>query len=388
MSARSDFMLGKYVFIKVVTLNRDQATRLAKALVTPNEEPPFTSHEFLFNYLVSNDDSLLNDNIIIFPKYNSLITPKTSVYVSGNQYELDYFDKYKSSEYDDTINEIEKSFIHMDTYLRKIRDLSATGKYIKTALIISETVTGSYDDFIKKYQDSEDFNKIFLDSLVHITYLSHKLQQKYQSVHGDPKTQNYTWLELDQEMDIRYDFRDEYDQSNARIVRRGNVKHLFYLTDMEFVFSPVSKTLTLYGNNYHFNFFTTTASWYGDEWNDADSQIFVPKISDSDLYQSNHNLFGGYFLQPEQDVPPNPTLFNYYPDGYPRMFTVDLLTLIKMLLTYWYADKLNGSNLRKLNIYFTQFVALSFIEENPNRRNEADYNRVSPGTFAELLGAD
>jgi hypothetical protein len=218
--------------------------------------------------------------------------------------------------------------------------------------------------------------------MIHISYLYHKLQGKYQAVHGDPKTQNYTWLELDQPINIIYDFRDEYDSSDSRIVRRRGVKHLFYLTDLEFVFSPIVKTVILGNNTFYFNF-NTNASWYGED--DNENRVYVPKISVDPPYEHNFQLYGGYYYQPNQDVGPNPTVFDWFRPIFPRMFTIDLLGLVKMLLTYWYAGSLNGSNLRKLHLYFTQFIALSHMEANPHRRNEGNYKRVSPATFAELL---
>ncbi len=398
MSERSIFMLGKYIFIKVVSLNRDQGNRLAAALVDNSKSPPFTSNEFMFNYFVTKTSIGGIDPGNNMTDYNQLLSPGTMVYVSGSEYQSKDIKKYKETTYKDTIKDLKNNYTPMDEYLNQIQNLSKQGKYIKTALIVSRKVTGNYDDFLKKYVGSEDYNKIFTDSMIHISYLYHKLQRNYQAVHGDPKTQNYTWLELDKPINIVYDFRDEYDKSNSRIIRRKNVKHIFYLTDMEFVFSPVEKSIVINNERFYFNFFVTNAAWYGKEYNNQTNQtntiIYVPKITSSDPYQLNFNLYGGYFNPPIQQIqiqqiqyqPTNQlVLYNYYEELFPRMFTIDLLTLIKMFLTYWYADSLNGSNLRKLNIYFTKFVSLSLMEENPHRRDQANYLIVSPGTLAQLL---
>ena len=384
MSERSDFILGKDVFIKVVSLNRDKGTRLAKALVTQGEMPPFTANEFLFNYLVTRSNKPLIDNLSISQKQNSLLSPKTLVLVSGTSYSLSDFDKYKETSYEDTLKDLREKFSEMERYLRSVRNLAQEGRYIKTALIISRRVTGNYDEFLKKYSESPDYNKLFTDSLIHISYLFHHLQENYQAVHGDPKTQNYTWLELEEPINIIYDFRNKYDNSDNRIVRRKNVKHLFYLADLEFVFSPILKTVTIDNNTYYFDFFIQ-AAWYGEDLND--DRVYVPKISKDPPYELNFQLYGGYQYEPNQDLPKLPTLYDFFEPIFPRMFTIDLLTLVKMLLTYWYADTLNVSNLRKLNIYFTQFVSLSFIEKNPHRRNQGDYEQVSPGSFAHLLNS-
>ena len=379
---RSNFMLGKYIFIKVVSLTRDQGIKLATSLIDNNKSPPFASNEFMFNYFITKTDKSRDQGI----NQTRLLTPGTLIYVSGSEYKLKDIEKYKEGRYEDTIKDLENNYMPMDEYLEQIREISKREKYVKTALIVNRRVTGNYDDFLKKYANSDNYDKIFTDSMIHISYLYHKLQKHHQAVHGDPKTQNYTWLELEKPVNIVYDFRDEYNSSNSRIVRRKNVKHIFYLTNMKFVFSPVKKSLTLKGEKFYFDFFITNAAWYGKEYNDPNDRIFVPKITSSEPYQLNFNLYGGYFNQYDKSSqhPDDFVLYNYY-EIFPRMFSIDLLTLIKIFLTYWYADSLNGSNLRKLNIYFTQFVSLSLMEENPNRRDEGDYLRVSPGTLAQLL---
>jgi len=384
MSERSDFMLGKYVFIKVVSLNKEQGTHLIKALTKPGIFPSFAANEFLFNYLVVKQNKPLIEGLNTSSEYNSMLSPKTLVFVSGTQYELSDFDKYEDMTYKETLNKLEDKFSILENYLKKIQDLAKRGQYIKTALIISQRVTGDYDDFLKKYAGTTGYNKMFTDSMIHISYLYHHLQQNYQAVHGDPKIQNYTWLELDEPINIIYDFRDEYDDSDNRIIRRKDVKHLFYLTDLEFVFSPILKTVTIDNNTYYFDFLTD-AAWYGEDLNE--DRVYVPKISHDPPYELNFKLYGDYWHQPNQEVSLQPTLHDLFEPIFPRMFSIDLLTLVKMLLTYWYADTLDGSNLRKLNIYFTQFISLSFMEKNKNRRDESDYERVSPGAFAHLLNS-
>ena len=385
MSKRSNFILGDYVFIKVVTLNDDQGIRLAKALVSEGNLPPFTSNEFLINYLITKENKLLLDNTSLPTKDNSLLSPGTIVLVSGYEYNLSDFDKYKNISYDETITEVKTNFIDMDEYLSNISRLNEKGKYIKTAVIISKKVTGNYNDFLEKYSNDSEYNRLFEDSLIHISYLYKHFQENYQAVHGDPKIQNYTWLELDTPINIIYDFRDKYNDSNNRIIRRKEVKHLFYMTDLEFIFSLILKTVNINDNTYYFDF-AHQAAWYGEDNNN--DRIYVPKISSELPYQHNFNLYGGYWYQPEQDLPSNPTLYDYFNGVFPRMYSIDLLVLIKMFLTYWYAGSLNGSNIRKLNIYFTQFISLSQIEQNPHRRDETSYDDVSPGGLAELMGSN
>ena len=52
MSERSEFLLGKFTFIKVVSLNTERGKKLSNALLTEGELPPFTSNEFLINYFI------------------------------------------------------------------------------------------------------------------------------------------------------------------------------------------------------------------------------------------------------------------------------------------------------------------------------------------------
>jgi len=372
MSVRSDFILGTYVFIKIIRLDEERGIRLVNALTNSNLLPPFTSNEFLINYLISQDKSPIYNNNNDHNNEYSLLSPGTLVLVSGQDHTLNDFEKYKYTSYNDTITQLRKNFSPFGDYLEQSISLSNEGKYIRTALIISRKVTGNYDDFIKKYTYDKDFNKLFEDSLIHISYLYHYLQNKFQCVHGDPKTQNYTWLELDEPIDIVYDFRDKYDKSDNKIIRRRNIKHLFYLTDLEFVYSPILKSIHSGKEDYYFNF-KHNVEWY----NDTDKKVYVPKISADPLYDHNFNLYGGY------DV----SITDKMNDGiFPRMFTIDLLVLIKMFLTY-YVEFFNGSNLRKLNMYFSSFVSLSEMEQNSHRRNTGNYITLSPSSLAQLMNS-
>lgn len=251
-----------------------------------------------------------------------------------------------------------------------------SGGVIRTALIISETISGNYSNFLEKYNKNTQYNKMVLDSLIHISYLYHVFQNRYQFVHGDPKVQNYTWLELKNPIDIVYDFRDEYDSSNNRLIVRKGVKHFFYLTDLEFIWSPIIKR----DEKFYYNF-NHKHYWYNSN---IENVIYIPKISNVKYYQLNFNLYGGYDLLSKLQNN-NLNVYELYNPIFPRMFTIDILTLIKMLLTYWYAGSFNGDILRKLNMYFTKFISLSAMEENIHRRNKGNYLNLSPGSFAVLL---
>lgn len=209
----------------------------------------------------------------------------------------------------------------------------------------------------------------------------HIFQNNYQSVHGDPKTHNYTWLELDSPITVTHDFRDQYNNDTSRVIRR--TKNIFFLTDMEFIYSP---TLKIY-NGFIFNFNSNKPS-YGND--DSENKIYVPKITTDkkNKYHYNRNLYGGYKLQPTQPRETgNLSLYDYFSPNFPRIFTIDIITLVIMLLTY-YPDILTPDLLRKLNLYFTQFMSLSYIEENADRRDSSNYIRVSPGTFAVILNSE
>ncbi len=377
MSARSNFLLGDNVFIKLVSLNEERGQRLVKALVTNTDLPPFTSNEFLFSYLAK--DEKLDINI----PNNTLLTPDTQVLVSAKKYNLDYFDQYKNKSYSDTVSDLKRKFTEMSLYLKNIKPLASKGKTIKTALIISRIVTGNYDQFIK--DDKTDYKDI-LDSLIHIMYLHFTLQNKYQTVHGDPKTQNYTWKKLKKPVNITYDFRDEYNHSNSMLIKRKNVKNVFYMTDLEFVYSPILKTIDIDDNKYYFNFKIQIGA-YGSTKNN----VYVPKITEDEnsVYKYNQNimnLYGGYNIKPKETMYGSEGVYEWFGDNFPRMFTIDILTLVEMLLLF-YPYFFDGELLRKINIYFTQFVSLSHMEKDPYRRDKSSYKRVSPATFAMLLNS-
>ena len=243
-------------------------------------------------------------------------------------------------------------------------------------------MTGSYRDFINQHINSETD---VTNSLIHISYLYHQLQTKYQAVHGDPKIHNYTWLELDQPMDMIYDFRDGYDNNTSKVIRVYGVKHLFYITDFEFVYSPITKVV----DGYSFNF--KNDSIYGSEIENNPNIYYVPQITSTDpQYDYNVNLYGGYGVVPDvlpnSNPDPGSTLYNYYPI-FPRMFTIDLITLIKMFLTYGYTDRMRPNLLRKLNMYFTRFGSYSRSEEDPNHRNKESYLNLGPAELAKLVSS-
>ena len=314
---------------------------------------------------------------------NTLLTPDTQVFVSARKYNLDYFKQYKNKSYSDTVSDLKTKFTTMDLYLKNIKHLASKGKTIKTALIISRTVTGNYDQFIK--DDKTDYKDI-LDSLIHIMYLHFTLQNKYQTVHGDPKTQNYTWKKLNKPIDITYDFRDEYNHSNSMIIKRKNVKNVFYMTDLEFVYSPILKTVDIDGNKYYFNFKIQVGA-YGS----TENNIYVPKITsdENSVYKYNQNimnLYGGYNIKPKETMHGSEGVHEWFGDNFPRMFTIDILTLVEMLLLF-YPYFFDGELLRKMNMYFTQFVSLSHMEKDPYSIDKSIYKRVSPATFAMLLNS-
>lgn len=365
MSERSVFILGEYVFIKIVSLNESQGESVQQSLQN-GETIPFESIEFLFSYLISKSGEILRN----VPR-STLITPGTQVFVSMQSYTVQNFSHLKDFSYQNVAGELQKNFIPFDRY--------STG-IIRTAVIISEKMTGSYEHFLGTYRLSKEYDKLVTDSLTHIAYLLHVLQNKYQGIHGDPKIQNYTWLKLDKPIDIEYDFRDQYNSDPSRIIVRKGVEHLFYLTDLEFAWSPVVK----FDNRFRYNF-KHNNYWYSNEG----EKIYVPKISNQDYYQLNFNLYGGYNVGTKQDMDAwrmqVSNIYELYGDKFPRMFTIDILTLIKMFLTYWYAGRFGGDLSRRLNIYFTKFVAISNMEKDPYRRDTGDYRDLSVSSFATLL---
>lgn len=376
MSHRSDFIRGNHAFIKVISLNSDQGVRLYESLTSKGDDQPFTSNEFMANYYINLDDDIPIRGID--PYYSRILTPGTEVFVTSTQYSVENFQYLSIETYEIIIEKLgEAGIINVDTYLQNIETYGEQGKYISTAIIVSRLMTGSFSDFIDNKLSDPDYNHLFQDAMIHIMFLYHYLQQKYLMVHGDPKVQNYTWLELPEPIDIIYDFRDEYNNSDDRIIRRYNVKHLFYITDFEFVYSPLNKVI----NGDYTLRFTPNLPIYDDAY----EKVYVPKISLNDKYVYNTSLYGDYQFSPNENG--GATLYDWYGPIYPRMFTIDILVLVKMLLTYSYADKFNGDTLRKLHIYLTQFISLSRQEERIEYRGGNDYRRVSPSMFAKILNS-
>lgn len=378
MAERSDFLIGKDIYVKLVILSEDQGSRLRKSLLQSKTPSPFGANEFLMNYLISKDKRNIFKANNLDNEYNNLIAPQTEIFVSRNVMNLDELKPSINMEYNDFKGMLLGKMITMDKYSRYI---SNERNNIRSAVILSKKVTGNLDNFLVKH--SKD-RKLVSDALIHISYLHHVFQNKYFAVHGDPKTQNYIWLELSNPVTIIYDFRDSYDDSNDRIIRRRNVKHIFYLADMEFVFSKVPLVMNV--GNVPFNFyFKTDAAWYGNQTPRNLDLIYVPKISSDDKYQLNFNLYGGYDYEVRYSKDAKIELYKYYPKIFPRMFSIDILTLIKMLLTYWYVDEMDKNIVRILNMYFTKYISLSLIEENDELRNTKSYINVSPASFAVMM---
>jgi hypothetical protein len=344
MDLRSDYIIGKDIFVKLIKIE----SGLKDAIKNQNYLP-FETNEMVMNYLLSSSKN-----------YKDLITPKTKVLVSSDSYSIS--DINKDLNYDQSLKFFyNKGFIDFEKYL-------STQKEIKTGIIISQKVTGNLDYFLRHSNDKKEIE----DAFIHLCYLYFRYQKKMKAIHGDPKVANYTWLKLDTPIDMIYDFRNEFNPS--LVIRRNNVKNIFYLTDLEFAYSPIVKTKKINNQTFYFNF-SQKYEWLDDN---RKNLIYVPKISAEPYYDYNINLYGGYEQKVLKEKGNIKEIFGLFP----RLFTIDILTLIKMILTWEYTEKVS-SLLRKFNIYFTQFIALSKKEE----RYEVDYSKVSPASFAEFLSS-
>lgn len=341
MNTTANSIKGRFVSIKIILLSDTESDKLSRSLMT-GELPPFSANELLINYLISQKDS---DTI-------KILSPGTIVLTSQNSYNSEYFEKYNDMTYDEVISDLLLEFSH------ELLDNTRTG------IIVSKIVTGDYDTFLQEYyENSEEIN----NSLIHLAYLYHIFYNNYLTTHGDPKPQSYTWLQLSKPIDIEYDFRDEYDSSNSRIIRRRNVKHIFFFTNLQFAFSPIIHRQF----DKYFNLNNVL----------KDGTILVPRISAEQPYKYNENLYNGYHVKMNQLIETeNTTLFDWYEPIFPRMFTIDIMVLVKMLLTYWYSDSLDSNLVRKLHMFFTKFISLSM-----SKPSEMDYLKVSPSSFAMLI---
>jgi len=347
MDLRSDFIFGKDIFIKIVKIETNVSKILSNALQNSNYYLPFAAKEMVMSYLLSLE--------------KDLITPRTKVLVSTNNFTILNFEKYKEYSYDMTLKELKKNFIEFEDYLSNIKEI----KEIKTGVIISEKLDGNFDTFLNT-QNKEEFE----DAFIHLSSLFYKYQKKYKAIHGDPKTANYTWKKLIKPIDINYKFED-------KIIKRKNVKNLFYFTDLEFVYSPVIKSKKIKEKIFYFNF-SKKYEWMND---DRKNLIYIPKISFEFYYDYNVNLYGGYNQKIIKEKGNIKEIFGLLP----RFLTIDILLLIKMILT-WYPELLSSSLLRKLNLFFTRFLTLS--EKEKEFRYQVDYSPVSTTFFANLLNSN
>ena len=315
MDLRSDYIFGKDVFVKLIQLDRETLNRLRNALKT-GDYAPFITVEFLITDLISRERP-------------DLISPGSRVLMSDRNIDIEYF---QGAEYKNVVKEF--------------RDLNLE-KDVKTVIIISDKLDGNLEKFVRNESNKSEIE----NALIHICWLYFEYQKLFKCTHGDPKPANYTWRKLDTEIEIEYDFRDEFDNGDHRLIKR-KVKNLFYLTDLEFAHSP----FILERGNKKYNF-TKIYEFIDDKRKDI---ILQPKLSSSPYYDYNTNLYGGY----------EDRVFGIFP----RFFVIDLLTLVKVFLTYDYPQQIGRKVLRKLNIYFTRYLSLTY-----------NFLKVSPAALAILL---
>ena len=351
MSERSDFVKGDHVFIKLINLKDEDSTTLSKIFNENLKEAlPFATKEFVANQVISTYNPNIDKSLIL--------SPGTRVFISETMYDLSLFENIKNAKYDQFINYIMSGGTFKEfSYINNMK--------IKTVLIISVTLDGSFYDFLtKKSRDEEEIS----NALIHISYLYHMLTKNFNMVHGDPKPHNYTWKKLDNPININYDF-------GGTIIERKNVKHLFYLTDLEFVYSPFRIDVFVSENNYIKVEFDDKYQKNVDLLEDV---IYVPMISSKGKYTYNRGLYRGY----NENIPPNESK----DVRFPRIFTIDLLTLIKGFLTYsTYLSKTPTNLIRKYNMYFTKYQALAKEELDKQKRGHVDYSKVSPVEIALLF---
>jgi hypothetical protein len=317
MDLRSDYIFGKDVFVKVVSIDRETLERLRNALKS-GDYVPFITVEFLITNLISRERP-------------DLISPGSRVLMSERNIDIEYF---QESEYQNII--------------REFKDLDLS-KDIKTAIIISDKLDGNLEKFIRDVSNRSEIE----NALIHICWLYFEYQKLFKCTHGDPKPANYTWRKLDTEIEIEYDFRDDFDRSDKRLIKR-KVRNLFYLTDLEFAHSPF--ILEREGKKYNF---TKIYEFIDDKRKDI---ILKPKLSSAPYYDYNTHLYGGY----------EDRVFGIFP----RIFAIDLLTLVKVFLTYDYSLYFPSNLLRKLNLHFTRYVSLN-----------NSFLKCSPAAFAILLNS-
>lgn len=337
MDGRSKFLLGKDFFIKFIDVKDEDSKRLQASFRSSKHSPtegtiPFSCVEFLANHYISKTDGK-----------KELLSPDTLVLVSQ-----------KRANWSSVTPDLNyKQVLELLIKKQGFKELKGDTFPIKSVAILSKKLTGNFDLFLKSHRNQKKLE----DAMIHISYLLAVLGDRYGAIHGDPKTANFTWQELDKSVDMTYRF-----PSGQTIVRKG-VRHLFYLTDLEFFHSY--KNLELDGITYNF---TKIYDYIDDTRKEI---MFVPDLSRN--FALNYSrLYGGYNST-------NGSLSS-------RMFCKDPLTLVRFLIVYAGAyKKYPDGFLRKLNIYFTRFCSVSFSEEDSYTRGTLSYSSVSLEALASLM---
>lgn len=131
MDLRSDYIFGKDVFVKIISIDGETLNRLRQALKT-GDYAPFITVEFLITDLISKERS-------------DLLTPGSRVLMSDKKIDIEYF---QNSQYENIV----KEFKNLDI-----------NKNIKTVIIISDKVDGNLEKFIRQGEKSEIEN-----AMIHI----------------------------------------------------------------------------------------------------------------------------------------------------------------------------------------------------------------------------
>src|SRR5581483_11822707 len=159
MLPRSKVLLGKYIFLKLVDIDEESASRLLPALEN-GDYTPFQFNEVLAGYLL---------------EHTNLITPGTQIFYSTERLSIGELEKYTDLTYDNFIRTIPYKPFELDT------TSNTSLNKIRSCIILSKRMTGNFKDFIINSEFKTEQESAF----IHICYLLFNLYKDYEMIHGD-----------------------------------------------------------------------------------------------------------------------------------------------------------------------------------------------------------
>ena len=305
---------------------------------------------------------------------SDIIPPETQVYyydpITGNLDDL--FNQY--------LETLDLKIFNVCTKFNEIKEKdlqSLPGIFF----ILSKKLTGNIEHIIK-YTDprpnplnktnikiklsEKELNKLYKTILLQILNLLNILHNKYFIYHGDIKFENFIYQELVFPENRTLYFTDSFNKDfTIDIETHFNI----YITDFEWSY-PV--TCGKDGSKLAPEYFLP------DELNE-NLRVIVPKLTNdpNSIYRFG-NLYHALDV-----IPRNGKTISEMYNVYPRVFTLDVLTLVGFVCILY--NKFPKPFQPIFNNYFSKFVEIANNDKNIIKRGSVDYYTVSDTYFARYL---